>query len=166
MWLEEIKKQSGRSINICCYESETPSVLYFWFSFPKTCTVLRRISKEIGFKSCLDPYNKLEGEETWIGTDSPWLPYHSAWCQTDVQLGSYAPQKTESPWIPGWCWSLVALPLPPSSISPNSLTLCPCSRPPSSPPHRGPLTGNLVPRMWNLRQCCPALLPPTSTADG
>lgn len=116
MWLEEIKKESCRSINICCYESETPSVLYFWFSFPKTCTVLRRISKEIGFKSCPDPYNKLEGEETWIGTDSPWLPYHSAWCQTDVQLGSYAPQKTESPWIPGWCWSLVALPLPHSPI--------------------------------------------------
>lgn len=40
-----------------------------------------------------------------------------------------------------------SLTAPPSPNSPNSPTLCPCSLPPSSPPHRGPLTGNLVPRM-------------------
>lgn len=43
--------------------------------------------------------------------------------------------------------ALLALNTPPYPNSPNSPTLCPCRLPPSSSPHRGPLTGNLVPRM-------------------
>lgn len=75
---------------------------------------------------CPNSYNKLASGEMWIRADSPWLAYHCAWCQTDVQLGSCSSPKTQS------------LQIPESLCPPLLSALPPTPNNPDTPPHTVP----------------------------